>query len=561
MQRTTFFPGVFSGLLCTILLALCLLTNVASAQTAQPQDMFKDVATSNWAYQLTAQLCDKSLLIGYPDGYFRGKRTLTRYEFAVAIDRVMKSLPPNADEISRWSLEDVAMLRRLVNEFLNELRSLSNSKEALTLKLDALSKRLGSPASAPHPSSSGHRTLFEGAVPDSPSRSLPGTESYLRHLGITSFDASRENLTGPERFPQPSGSSFLKTYRAPGFADPTVRDLLTSFQGAQFRLHFGHLGIEAFSGEAMSVGGGSGAPVGLNGSEASAHSFPTAQDENPVDAAPDNSGRLQVQQVSGASVGFGFNVLDRPGHLRLSAVNASNVSSYLNPGANHILVLGADGSIQIADRVSIAADWAKSLTNMGRTTPPTLSDNTAFNANVGFGMGGLSVQAGYRYVDPLFTSPGSWGRIGNWINPVNIQGPTFRAAYDFSSSFGIHLGGDFFSGARNRADVGGLGMDDDINRLLVGVRWNVARNFQTTLDYEGVYWSLEGAHAGIPSLIGTVHPTEHYITLGTGYHLTGNTLLRLNYQIGTFDGHGVLNSGGTQRYNVNTVTGSVAVKF
>ena len=60
----------------------------AFAQQAEP---FKDVPTDHWAYQAVESLREKGIVIGYPDGYFRGKRTLTRYEFAVALDRALKA--------------------------------------------------------------------------------------------------------------------------------------------------------------------------------------------------------------------------------------------------------------------------------------------------------------------------------------------------------------------------------------------------------------------------------------------------------------------------------------
>jgi hypothetical protein len=232
-------------------------------------------------------------------------------------------------------------------------------------------------------------------------------------------------------------------------------------------------------------------------------------------------------------------------------------------GLGNVLVLGADGEIKLANRVSLTADFSKSLTDTTQQSAPNADANNAFNATLGFGSGGLSVNAGYRYVDPLYYSPGYWGRIGSWVNPTNIQGPTFRAAYDFSNSFGLNVGGEFFSAAHDRSVVGGLNADDDISRLLVGVRWNPVRNLRTTLDWEGVYWSLSGLHNGIYAIgPGAVaHPTENYITLGTGYNFTRNTLFRLDYHFGIWDGHGALNSVGFGQYNFNAVTGQFSVKF
>ena len=72
------------------LTVLCLAGTMAQAQAP---DTFKDLDPSHWAYQAVENLRAKNIVWGYPDGYFRGKRTLTRYEFAVALDRALKSLP------------------------------------------------------------------------------------------------------------------------------------------------------------------------------------------------------------------------------------------------------------------------------------------------------------------------------------------------------------------------------------------------------------------------------------------------------------------------------------
>src|SRR5436305_2617893 len=68
------------------------LATAALAQEPKAPDMFKDVDTSHWAYPAVESLRSKNIVVGYPDGYFRGKRTLTRYEFAVALDRALKSI-------------------------------------------------------------------------------------------------------------------------------------------------------------------------------------------------------------------------------------------------------------------------------------------------------------------------------------------------------------------------------------------------------------------------------------------------------------------------------------
>src|SRR5690349_17184304 len=57
---------------------------------AQTPSSFDDLPKEHWAYQAASDLQTKRILKGYPDGFFRGKRTLTRYEFAVALDRLLR---------------------------------------------------------------------------------------------------------------------------------------------------------------------------------------------------------------------------------------------------------------------------------------------------------------------------------------------------------------------------------------------------------------------------------------------------------------------------------------
>ena len=106
--------------------------------------------------------------------------------------------------------------------------------------------------------------------------------------------------------------------------------------------------------------------------------------------------------------------------------------------------------------------------------------------------------------------------------------------------------------------MGGLGRNDEINRALAGLKFTHGKSMTITADWEGVFWKLQGAHfgviapgmgtgpVGIPAMgAGIIHPTEHYVTIGTGYNLTNNTLLKLAYQFGAFDGHGALVQGPT----------------
>ena len=95
-------------------IAAAALTTGVSAYAANP---FSDVSTSDWAYQAVADLSDQGVVIGYPDGTFRGERNITRYELAQIVARMMA----REDQLNA---EQRATLEKLAGEYADELAKL-----------------------------------------------------------------------------------------------------------------------------------------------------------------------------------------------------------------------------------------------------------------------------------------------------------------------------------------------------------------------------------------------------------------------------------------------------
>lgn len=101
-------------------------TNVSQLQDIQPND---------WAYQALRSLIERyGCIAGYPDGTFRGNRTLTRYEFAAALNACLQQLeqqftPGTANSANQ---EDLVALQRLRQEFASELTKLSDLEGRVT---------------------------------------------------------------------------------------------------------------------------------------------------------------------------------------------------------------------------------------------------------------------------------------------------------------------------------------------------------------------------------------------------------------------------------------------
>ncbi len=134
-------------------LAFIGLPTVSHAQAASGP--FADVPTDHWAYQSVDTLQKAGIVIGYPDGTYGGRRPMTRYEFAVAIARLLAQMNPGVKSgdlaTLRSDLENqiqgntaaIQALQQLVNGFGPELTRLGVDVAANTARLDALEARVG----------------------------------------------------------------------------------------------------------------------------------------------------------------------------------------------------------------------------------------------------------------------------------------------------------------------------------------------------------------------------------------------------------------------------------
>ncbi|HEV3156616.1 MAG TPA: S-layer homology domain-containing protein [Candidatus Baltobacteraceae bacterium] len=102
---------------------------------AQSGDSLKDVPQNHWAYKAVTQLQQDGIVEGYPDGYFKGQRPLTRYELAVVVARAVSKLESelaSANSAPKVKPEDIAALRKLVDEYGTELKDVQ--KDVADLK-------------------------------------------------------------------------------------------------------------------------------------------------------------------------------------------------------------------------------------------------------------------------------------------------------------------------------------------------------------------------------------------------------------------------------------------
>lgn len=102
--------------------ALFFLLILSSAAMAS-ENPFSDVPKDHWAYNAIKELAAKDLIEGYPDGLFRGRQVITRYEMAMVTARLAANLDA-AENLAKVNQNDLENINKLLAEFRKELDNL-----------------------------------------------------------------------------------------------------------------------------------------------------------------------------------------------------------------------------------------------------------------------------------------------------------------------------------------------------------------------------------------------------------------------------------------------------
>lgn len=98
---------------------------------------FRDVPSDHWSVKAVAELAREQLVEGFPDGEFKGKKVVTRYDMAIHLAKLLARIDRiRAEGRSGLGPEEAVTITRLTNEYKQEL-------DLLGVKVDALEARLG----------------------------------------------------------------------------------------------------------------------------------------------------------------------------------------------------------------------------------------------------------------------------------------------------------------------------------------------------------------------------------------------------------------------------------
>lgn len=132
MQKST---QTLVKIIVTCLIALIphrILAQETSEQFINVTDL-RDVSPTDWSFQALKNMVEKyGCLTGYPDQTFRGDRTLTRYEFASALNTCLERFK------NTLTSEDLTTFQRLASDFRTEIDNLAQKVDTLNQKVASL---------------------------------------------------------------------------------------------------------------------------------------------------------------------------------------------------------------------------------------------------------------------------------------------------------------------------------------------------------------------------------------------------------------------------------------
>jgi hypothetical protein len=604
---------------------------------ASAQDMFKDVPSDHWAYAAISDLQQKKILVGYPNGYFQGKRVLTRYEFAIALKRALDAIPPpgtgpagpKGDTGAAGTAgdagpagpagppgmtpEQVEALMKLADTFKSELAQLGTDVKAINARLDALAKsvdavnaRLDKMVTLNGEFFTGFRgdlsrgpfVDYGGATRkastspfsnvDSPMdfhliahANLPGGVKFIGDIVESNYlDYGSLGFAGPGSLGGAAHSNgaplqtnlyqaeiivpisqigskttlelgrfkneltpltYMRPDTDPYFDLPWYNDGNYIEDGFKLSSKFGSATTQLFAGSYTNLMSTAGVPLNgvVNGSTNSAGAF---------------VGTFATQSA-GVHIGI---PLMKVGEIGFTMLDFSNSGASSGNTFTNEQVYGANVTFNPIGRFKVSGEIAKSVTSTNISTGDGNSndDDSAFNLHVNYKSKGLGVLAGYQYIDPRFSAPGDWDKVGSIYNPTNVQGPYAKLSYGFTTKLDATLGGEYLEGARNRA---GFTMGSNIGKLEGGLKYKLNKTVHLSADYEGDFLHLSPAVVG-PS---GASAFQQFFTLGAGVNLTGNTVLKFGYQILANQDKQLVTgyTFGQPTNNANVFTTSVSVHF
>jgi hypothetical protein len=93
----------------------------AIAFTGVQAQAFPDIPADHWAGEAVQRIADLGIVIGFPDGTFRGNEGFTRYQAALVVSRLLDVIRADMDAMKALTDADIASLRNALQELASDV--------------------------------------------------------------------------------------------------------------------------------------------------------------------------------------------------------------------------------------------------------------------------------------------------------------------------------------------------------------------------------------------------------------------------------------------------------
>lgn len=93
----------------------------ALAFTGAQAQAFPDIPANHWAGEAVTRIADLGIVIGFPDGTYRGNEGFTRYQAALVISRLLDVIRADMDAMKALTDADIASLRNALQELASDV--------------------------------------------------------------------------------------------------------------------------------------------------------------------------------------------------------------------------------------------------------------------------------------------------------------------------------------------------------------------------------------------------------------------------------------------------------
>jgi len=463
---------------------------IVMAAPAFAQNAFSDVPRDHWAYSAVSELEAAGIVQGYPDGTFQGKRTLSRYEFAMVIAKLLPFLDDKGEinlsgfatkkdldsylkisdvktpDLSGFATKaDLDAIAKLANEFKSELTSLGVDVNSLNADVNALRTRVS-------------------ALEDEAARvKVTGTASFFVTDAFASDDAdaviNRDRVASQDGT---QGVTFVKDFQlnVKGKVTNNINAYLSLVAGDYFTTDETLSVIPYYAYATINNAKYGNFTFGRLPFQLNKYVFARYDENTYADVARMDDGNYSVE---GANYDVKLGSLDarawfvKPEYEMFNDITLSTIGyrGYAD-GSNMTNSYGLDNTIKAMYGAEIGFNIAnariaglfsesealgtKQISDIygGTVVAPLgsfafnggwfLQDTndytygvdkpTLWDANLGFKEGKLAIGGGYREVEAGYAAPGNWEQdMAYVVNPDNVKGYNGYASYDFGK-FGVY---------------------------------------------------------------------------------------------------------------------------